>query len=117
MNTPIQLNGSKLVRDVRRLAREQPTRLASCRNVSLRNGEYVGECIVGTALLDDGRIDGRTLSGCGSFAPMVREGEFQTARCSQRYGRWLQAAQTAQDSGKTWANAIVVADQTEGKVW
>lgn len=107
---PIQLNGSKLVREIRKQAREHPDTVQGCRYVYLHSSTPC--CIVGVALVETGQdTDIEALRDTGAFANAARW------NVSERYRTWISRVQSYQDGGLPWARAVEAADDAVGKVW
>lgn len=117
----IKVNGSRLVRSVRRHARQNPDKKAKCKYVVNRKPE----CIIGCALADEGLLDlpSQFDSASGTVNPSFKMMANEQISISERYARWLEEVQAAQDGrtrhGRqlTWAEAVAYADKVVGKVW
>src|SRR5690606_1231334 len=111
-----QIDIKDVVKEVRRLAEEQPDHVYSapegeeiCSYVTGKDGKG---CIVGQALSRLGVPESalRGIEGEGAYA-LPELIPYLAGREDKRSRRWLTLIQSRQDGGRTWWQAVTEADQ------
>jgi hypothetical protein len=105
----------ELATEARRLAQQEPDRHAVCTYVRFEDDQMVPNCIVGQAAYNLGISleDLNSVNACGirHLTLNVQPEWLHIKEGDEAHVAWLSTLQGAQDSGRSWGEALIYADR------